>query len=161
MQTFVPFTDIKQSASVIDNRRLNKQLLEGVQIYRILATNKTKGGWVRHPAVLMWKNYDTGLYSYLSAIRDECDLRGIKWQNNWQTLQNLHDNNWHRGDNAVMPPWWNDERVHQSHRNNLYRKDPEFYAEFMHDGFVSCCDKCSYWWPTHTKQYSDTFTGYF
>lgn len=160
MQTFVPFKSKSLSAAALDNKRLNKQLLEGRQIYKILATNQRSGAWTNHPAVKMWRNYDTGLYSYLLAIKEECDIRGIKTDNNWSAIERLHENNWHRGDNVVMPAWWGDDRVHQSHRNNLYRKDPIFYAEFADDGFVSCCDRCSYWWPTHNLFYNNDFLGY-
>ena len=144
------------SAQSLDKKRLLKQLLEGRQIYGILASGKRKGAWVNHPAVRMWRNYDMAFYTYLVAIRDECDRRGIKWDKNWSAIEQLHKNNWHRGDNVVMPPWWGDERIHQSHRNNLYRKDPEYYAEFAHDEFISCCDRCSYFWPVanHAKDYS-------
>ena len=155
MQTFVPFTDIYESAAVLDNKRLNKQLLEGRQIYNILSSNRTKGGWVRHPAVLMWKGYDNALFEYLIAIKYECDERGISTEKNWDAIQEMYDWNWDRGDNIVMPPWWGDERVHQSHRNNLYNKDPEFYAEFVHDKAISCCDRCSYVWPTHLLMYNE------
>lgn len=155
MQTFVPYADVNESASVLDNKRLNKQLLEGRQIYNILAGNRTTGGWIRHPAVLMWRNYDMGLYSYLTAMRDECDSRGISWEKNWSAIENIHNKNWHRGNNVVMPSWWNDERVHQSHRNNLYVKDPDYYAEFMEDSRITCCDNCNYFWPSHTLFYNE------
>ena len=155
MQTFLPFADFKKSAAVLDNKRLLKQLLEGRQIYKILATNQCSGGWVNHPAVRMWRNYDMAFYTYLVAIRDECDKRGIKWDKNWSAIEQLHENNWHRGDNIVMPPWIGDERIHQSHRNNLYRKDPEYYAEFVNDGFISCCPDCSYVWASHLLMYND------
>lgn len=155
MQTFVPYADVNESASVLDNKRLNKQLLEGRQIYNIIAGNRTTGGWVRHPAVLMWRNYDMGLYSYLTAMRDECESRGISWEKNWLAIEDIHNNNWHRGDSVVMPPWIGDERIHQSHRNNLYRKDPEYYAEFVNDGFISCCPDCNYVWASHLLMYND------
>lgn len=164
MQTFVPYPNVVLSAASLDSKRLNKQLLEGRQIYQILAENRTKGGWVRHPAVLMWKNYDTGLYSYLAAIRDECNKRGIKWEKNWDAIQTLHDNNWHRGDKVVMPAWWKDERVHLSHRQNLYAKDPVAYYHFRDSAEQPkshCCDKCNYWWPTHKLMYNDELIGYF
>ena len=155
MQTFVPFDNSKDSAAVLDSKRLNKQLLEGRQIYNILSSGQTQGAWVRHPAVLMWKNYDMGLFSYLKAIKDECVHRGIKTDKNWNAILEIHTNNWNLG-TLAMPEWWGDKRVHQSHRNNLYRKDPEYYVEFMHDDFVSCCDKCNYFWPvaSHTKDYT-------
>jgi hypothetical protein len=68
MQTFVPYADMHESAVVLDNKRLNKQLLEGRQIYSILSSGRTTGGWVRHPAVLMWRNYDNALYAYLKTL---------------------------------------------------------------------------------------------
>jgi len=155
MQTFVPFADMQESVVVLDNKRLNKQLLEGRQIYNILSSGRTTGGWVRHPAVLMWRNYDNALYAYLFNVMLECDYRGISTDKNWSAIVKMHENNWDRGNNIVMPPWWGDERVHQSHRNNLYNKDPEFYAEFVHDKAVSCCDSCSYVWPTHLLMYNE------
>jgi hypothetical protein len=154
MQTFVPYADFAESAAVLDSKRLNKQLLEGRQIYSILSSNRTKGGWVNHPAVKMWRHHDMGLYAYLVAIYKECVVRGIKADKNWDAIEEMHEGNWNRGDNAVMPSWWNDERVHQSHRNNLYRKDPEYYAQFEHDNFISCCDSCNYVWPTHLLMYN-------
>ena len=154
MQTFVPYADLHESAVVLDNKRLNKQLLEGRQIYNILAENRTSGGWVNHPAVKMWRNYDNALYAYLENVMLECVFRGISTEKNWSAITQMHDSNWDRGSNIVMPPWWGDERVHQSHRNNLYVKDPEYYAEFVHDDGVSCCDKCNYFWPTHTLFYN-------
>lgn len=154
MQTFVPYADMQESASVLDNKRLNKQLLEGRQIYGILSSGRNTGGWVRHPAVLMWKNHDNALYSYLQAMMLECNLRGISTDKNWNAIQEMHEGNWDRGSNIVMPPWWGDERVHESHRNNLYVKDQEFYAEFHDANRVSCCDKCNYFWPTHTLFYN-------
>lgn len=159
MQTFVPFPDLAMSAQALDSKRLNKQLLEGRQIYGILTSGKRTGAWVNHPAVKMWRNYDNGLYAYLEAVKQECVLRGIQTQKNWDAIEDMHEHNWHRGDNAVMPPWWNDERVHESHRNNLYVKDPDYYAAFMTARRVTCCDKCNYFWPTHTLYYNAELLG--
>lgn len=154
MQTFVPFADFAKSAAALDNKRLNKQLLEGRQIYSILSSGKTTGAWVNHPAVKMWRCYDNALYSYLVAIKNECVKRGIQTQKNWDTIEDMHRWNWNRGLNVVMPPWWNDSRVHESHRNNLYVKNPYFYAEFSSANRTTCCDRCNYFWPTHTLMYN-------
>lgn len=160
MQTFVPYVDFAESAAVLDNKRLNKQLLEGRQIYQIIATNKDRGAWVNHPAVKMWRNCDVALFEYLVAIKNECVSRGIQTDKNWSAILSMHQNNWYRGDNLVMPAWWGDERVHESHRNNLYVKDPVYYVQFSNDNRVSCCDKCSYFWPTHKLFYQAEFGGY-
>lgn len=163
MQTFVPFDDFDKSAQVLDSKRLNKQLLEGRQIYGILASGKRTGAWVNHPAVNMWRNYDMSLFNYLYAIKDECDYRGIKTENNWNAILDIHEKNWYRGNNVVMPPWWGDDRVHLSHQGRLYEKSPDEYMEFYTTyslGWKTCCNKCTYFWPTHTNQYAAKFAGY-
>jgi hypothetical protein len=157
MQAFLPFSDFNESAASLDNKRLNKQLLEGRQIYQIIAENRTKGGWVNHPIVNMWKKYDNALFEYLIAIKNECNYRNIQTQKNWDAIINIHNANWNRGNGVVMPPWIGDERVHLSHRQNLYKKDPDYYAFFAADNdlsAVSCCDRCNYFWPTHVLMYN-------
>lgn len=154
MQTFVPYVDFFDSAVALDNKRLNKQLLEGRQIYGILASGKRTGAWVNHPAVKMWRHYDMALYEYLEVIKDECVHRGIQTEKNWNAILDTHENNWNRGSNVVLPPWWGDERVHQSHRNNLFVKDNDYYGRFASAKRVTCCDRCNYFWPTHTMQYN-------
>ena len=157
MQTFVPWPDVYESARSLDNKRLNKQLLEGRQIYKILSSNQKTGGWVNHPAVNMWRNYDNALFFYLNAIKIECTYRDISTEKNWSEIMRMHEMNYFRGTSYDMPPWWGDERVHLSHRQNLYNKDPEYYAYFVEDNHlsaVSCCDTCSYFWPTHTLMYN-------
>jgi len=159
MQTFVPFKNFNKSAQSLDNRRLNKQLLEGRQIYQIISSNRTSGAWVNHPAVKMWRNYDNALYLYLTAIKNECIARGISVEKNWTAIEQMHDANWFRGNGIVMPPWLGDMRVHNSHRQNLYLKDMWFYADFWYEGTkqkVSCCEKCNYFWPVagHAKDYT-------
>jgi hypothetical protein len=161
MQTFVPYADFNRSAAVLDNKRLNKQLLEGRQIYQILASGKTKGAWVNHPAVLMWRNFDNALFSYLEAIKDECVARGIQTEKNWTVITNTHEWNYFRGTGFTLPAWWNDERIHLSHRQNLYQKDPSWYGDFAYDFSISkshCCDRCNYYWPTHTLWYNAEMT---
>lgn len=160
MQTFVPYADFSQSAAALDNKRLNKQLLEGRQIYSILVSGRRSGAWANHPAVKMWRNYDMALFEYLVAMKDECNDRGISTEKNWNAIVELHDKNWNRGSKIVMPPWWNDNRVHESHRNNLYVKDSDYYSMFSNANRISCCDKCNYFWPTHTLFYNAEFAGY-
>lgn len=154
MQTFVPFSDFSKSASSLDNKRLNKQLLEGRQIYSIISSKRTTGGWINHPAVKMWRNFDNALFSYLTAVFKECNRRGISTEKNWKAILDIHNSNWDRGTGVIMPPWLDDDRVHESHKNNLYVKQPEFYIDFSTAKRTTCCDRCNYFWPTHTKEYN-------
>jgi hypothetical protein len=161
VQTFVPFADFKKSAQILDSKRLNKQLLEGRQIYQILASGRTKGAWVNHPATKMWRRHDNALFSYLEAIKDECVSRGISTEKNWNAITDFHQQNYFRGEGFTLPAWWGDERVHLSHRQNLYQKNSSWYGDFAYDYSMTkstCCDRCNYFWPTHTLWYNAELT---
>ena len=45
------------------------------------------------------------------------------------------------------------KRVNATHKANLYRKDPIYYAEFASSvsdpNNKPCCDGCKYFWVTH------------
>jgi hypothetical protein len=150
MQTFLASTNTLNAARALDNKRLNKQILECYQILNVLSGRSKTGAWRNHPAVLMWRYRENSLHIYLKAIMEECLFRGISTEKNWNAITEMHESNWDRGGNVLMPEWWGDERIHKSHRNNLYKKDPEWYHMFVNDSRVSCCEKCNYFWPTHT-----------
>jgi hypothetical protein len=165
MQTFITHVDFNISASHLDNKRLNKQLLEGRQILDVLATRRTVGGWVNHPAVRMWHGYERIFYKYLVAIKDECVKRGISTEKNWQAIEELMRKGKYNFSPNEINPWWLTDpsmavRITQSHRANLYKKDPEYYYDFainakLFDEMrhrVVCCDKCNYCWPSHVAK---------
>lgn len=156
MQTFLPFVyNFDLSAKSLDNKRLNKQLLEGRQIYAALL-GQTKG-WVNHPATKMWKNHENMLFKYLYAIKRECERRGIQTEKNWTAIEEMHESNYNRGDGLTIPGWMTDEQIANkieiTHRGNLYKKDPDYYVEFYLESrkYLKhvCCDTCNYYWYTH------------
>ena len=152
MQTFLPFSDYEQVAETLDNKRLNKQILEGYQILKILSGASESGAWRNHPAVLMWKNSEHYLDEYINYMAIEANYRGIKTDKNILNLKELKTKFVKRWGN-VKPIWSQPEhldRVTLSHRANLYRKDSIYYAEFRLNTANPCCDKCLYYWPTHT-----------
>jgi len=53
MQTFLPYPSKRESLDALDNKRLNKQILEGYQILKVLSGASPSGAWRNHPAVLM------------------------------------------------------------------------------------------------------------
>ena len=65
MQTFLPYPDKRTSLDVLDNKRLNKQILEGYQILKLLSDYSDKKAWAHHPAVLMWKGHEYSLRSLI------------------------------------------------------------------------------------------------
>lgn len=155
MQTFLPYKDYSQCAEILDNKRLNKQILETYQILKVLSGRSPSGAWRNHPAVLMWKGAEHSLRAYVKAMITEANFRGIKTdknQANIEALEALSGPMW-----GTSSPLWNSpshvNRVNITHRTNLYRKDPTHYAEFYIDTKSEhnkpCCDKCLYYWATH------------
>jgi len=157
MQTFLPFPAKRNSLDALDNKRLNKQILECYQILNILTGNSKSNAWRNHPAVLMWEGAEAELYRYAMTAVVLADMRGIKTDKNKANLEALS-----RDRKSLM---WEDNTpiwayspttiklVNTTHKANLYRKDPIFYAEFasaVNDPYnKTCCDKCLYYWPTH------------
>ena len=64
MQTFLPYSDFGKTTICLDNKRLNKQIVEGVQILQcIMGRGSTR--WRNHPVVKMWMGYEISLYYYI------------------------------------------------------------------------------------------------
>lgn len=123
----------------MDDRRLNKQVLEARTIYEIIINNKTSGAWVNHPITKMWRGYPEALVLYYNACLYE--WRHVRNKNHkYQML--TFDVNAHYG----MPKWLGDERLHSSHRSNLLRKDYEFYSRYGWDENLMEYWRLPYWW---------------
>jgi hypothetical protein len=154
MQTFLPSGSLIFAAQALDNKRLNKQILEGYQILNVLAGNSM--GWRNHPAVLMWAGHEGYLLSYVKEMINEAKHRGIKTENNEANINRIASNKW----NTEKPLWMQDKeklgRVVGTHRANLYRKDPIYYAEYasaVNSKYNQpCCSDCLYFWPTHPRK---------
>lgn len=149
MQTFLPYEDFVRSAAVLDNRRLNKQRLEGRQIVEVLraidagvgedADETPDPAWARHPAVLMWKGHEGALLEYCHAVEDEWAKRGFRSSTRMMSLSAP----------APMPWWFGHPKFHSSHRAALLAKDHEHYGRF---GWVEV-PRIDYWWPSwYAKQ---------
>ena len=100
------------------------------------------GGWSNHPASRMWQEYMYCFTSYLLALQSELQRRG-KWYG--KTAVNLRKIRKSLKNNGY--PWWiNDQRLYESHRSNLLRKDREkgwnWYRYFWDES-----DNLPYFWP--------------
>jgi hypothetical protein len=133
MQTFLPYPDFELTARCLDKSRLGKQRVEALQIHNIVSGKRTTGGWLNHPAVLMWFGFADALAAYHDAMVTEWQRRGY---NNTMPLLS------HNGP-AAMPPWLGDLRLHISHRANLMRKAPKHYGGWFGDMTVDM----PYFWP--------------
>ncbi len=124
MQTFLPYKTFQKSVQVLDNKRLGKQRVEAFQILNVLQGNPTKTGrpykgWLNHPCVTLWKGFEESLMDYYNHCIEEWINRGFK---NTMPLFDVRD--------PQKPDWVGFEPFHSSHRANLLRKDPEYYAKF-------------------------------
>ena len=123
MQTFLPYADFQMSARCLDYKRLGKQRVEAWQIYQIVSGARTTGGWINHPATKMWRNHPNLLAWYYNAMLDEWEGRGYK-----NTMQRITV-----PPSMIEPLWLGDKKLHDSHKSNLLRKDPEFYSQYYWD----------------------------
>ena len=156
MQTFLPHPSKRESLDALDNKRLNKQILECYQILKVLSKQSLSNAWRNHPAVLMWEGAENELWRYAMTAVKLADMRGIKTENNLANLKALAKTSvlsW--GDND--PAWVKSptviKRVNTTHQANLYRKDPIYYAHYANsvnsEYNKPCCSTCQYYWPTH------------
>lgn len=149
MQTFLPYPNYALSAHVLDSQRLGKQRVECMQILRSLAQRETmrNAGWLRHPAVQMWRGHERSLMLYLDCCITEWVRRGY---NNTMLMTSEPGSSEQRGipetwlwREIVHPAWLGHERMHASHRAALLHKDPAWYAQFCWDEHAVL----DYWWP--------------
>jgi hypothetical protein len=85
----------------------------------------------------------------------EAKNRGIKIDNNLANI-NLLESQYSHFWGEDMPDWFSGEqikRVVTTHKANLYRKDPIYYAQYSFavnsKWNKPCCESCQYYWPTH------------
>jgi hypothetical protein len=129
MQTFLPYTDIEKSAEVLDYKRLGKQRVEAIQIVRTLFS--ITSGWNNHPAVKMWRNYESFLIKiYLRTIMNEWKKRGyrnVKCEEHYRKFISII------GSKESIQPIWLNESLCITHRSKLIQKDEKFYGPLFPD----------------------------
>ncbi len=132
MQTFLPFPDFRQSASVLDDVRLDKQRIEALQVLRALVIPDY--GRQDHPVIQMWMGYVPALTMYGLAMVDEWVARGHEDHTRAKIMefapQAAHPD---YAAKIPMPPWLGNEDFHRSHRSRLIAKDPRFYMPLFPD----------------------------
>jgi len=172
MQTFLPFSNFGMTAEVLDHRRLGKQRVEALQILRALRQGEwtcpncpgpvtkfnlykteyhcynceaplKRTGWYNHPAVQMWKNYETCLMLYLREMCMKWTQLGYK-DTCWEKAQELGIST----EPILRPDWLGNENFHLSHQSNLLRKNYSHYSQF----FPGVPDNLPYVWPVQPKR---------
>jgi hypothetical protein len=145
MQTFVPLTSsFEDIAKVLDNKRLNKQALEGWQILMNLLELDPLGnpripkGWSNHPAVKMWRGHETALYLYVEAMVKEWKSRGfnstIGDKAKATILTAIKQGKLESLSGSTPPNWISNmytyKDIASSHRQALLFKNYEWYSQF-------------------------------
>lgn len=136
MQTFLPFKSFRESAKVLDYRRLGKQRVETWQILNCLSNRST--GWKNHPAVKMWKGHEGALAIYGLKTCEEWIKRGYE-----DTMTVRFNDYVAMYPDITNPSWVGDEAFHSSHRQTLLFKNYEHYSKF---GWTEL-PKYEYIWP--------------
>jgi hypothetical protein len=141
MQTFLPSPSFKESASILDQRRLGKQRVETLQIMSALIDGR---GWINHPAVRMWRGYEYSLLNYQLAICTEWHIyRGFEDTCLRKTMDIFWTRPWLALDYSD-PYWLDDDDFHRAHQSNLLKKDQEFYGPMFDQDLPNDLE---YLWP--------------
>jgi hypothetical protein len=161
VQTFLPHPGFRESALVLDRRRLGKQRVEALQMLRGLTVPGY--GWRRHPAVRMWTGYEEALVRYGLEVCRVWRERGYRDGCAAQLVAQFaaaRPGTAVRGQRELaeageLPPWLGDDAFHRSHRSALVRKDPETYTPL----FPQVPDDLPYVWPASDREPGETGTG--
>jgi len=141
MQTFLPYESFSKSAEVLDDKRLNNQINEGLVILRTITgwyEIEGRTGWPNHPCTKMWSAYPDALARYVDTMINEWMSRqpgreasGIKRHKQVKSTMTLSDRYlWWVCDLIKYPHWLGREDLHLSHRRCLLAKDLEWYGKF-------------------------------
>ncbi|MFG2989452.1 MSMEG_6728 family protein [Streptomyces sp. NPDC048257] len=153
MQTFLPYPEFADSAAVLDPKRLGKQRVEALQVFRGLTV--AGYGWARHPAVRMWTGYEEALVRYgldvcgvwaAEGRADTCAGTLMADYLAWRPGATVREQRRLAAD-GELPPWLGDDAFHRSHRSALLRKAPEFYRPH----FPGVPDDLPYVWPASDR----------
>lgn len=123
MITFLPYRDFKLTAICLDSKRLHKQVREGHMILKTL--DGRDYGSSNHPVMKMWRGYREALLEYICYMVKECKFRKIAKDD--LLLGEYFDFPYVR----KYPNWLGDADFHSSHRSNLLRRNPLWYAIFQ------------------------------
>ena len=135
MQTFLPYSNFEKTAKCLDNKRLNKQIVEGVQILQcIMRMGNTR--WRNHPVVKMWVGYETSLYYYICACYIDWKNRLLLGKRGGKLGHKSYD--WicrnreeiFKRHHTGIPYFLGNEKFHNSHKASLLFKNPEWYSQF-------------------------------
>jgi hypothetical protein len=120
MQTFLPYPNYLESMRCLDKSRLGNQVWrEGLTLIR--------GGWKNHPASKMWRGHEYHLGLYLLAGIQALSERGKEYPE----VKKKIEIEMSKFPDTGAPKWLGDLALHESHKSNLLRKNPEHYGKYF------------------------------
>lgn len=124
MQNFLPYSNIYDSAMVLDMRRLNKQILESDQMINAELTHNDKF-YKNHPARKMWAKNIAAHKMYRDIMLKTWYKRGGKGNRKfYYNINNVE---------VKFPDWFYNPmkiaNLSKSHRKALLIKDFEYYKD--------------------------------
>lgn len=154
MQTFLVAPTFKETAKLLDNKRLGKQRVECKQIiqtnqkFHAYRSNYTplsvpsSLAWRNHPAVVMWRGHESMLALYGAAMCKEWIARGFKdsllpFFEDLVIKSVLEYPSWLTNPNTL-------DTIILTHKQSLVHKDPTFYSPL----FPGVKPIYGYYWPT-------------
>lgn len=155
MQTFLPYSDFRKSAKVLDKKRCWKQVVEASQIINTLEGKSF--GWKNHPVVKMWEGYVPLLKYYYNIFLEHCILYHKIKTKMWY-IDNIYSYGVKSNllgnkliDNEIPsweinePFWLGQEPFHRAMRARLIEKNRDFYLPLFpnDEGF----NNGKYFWP--------------
>jgi len=141
MQTFFTRTSLVRSLDDLDDARLGKQRVEGLQIIQTL-TGMSEA-YKNHPVMFMWQSYESALIIYTMMACLAWQRRGFADTTFWKVARITEALEKQDAFYYERPPWLDDVDFLRSHRSNLIRKLPERYGPL----FKRTPSDMPYLWP--------------
>lgn len=122
---WLPYANVKANTDVLADGQLFDVVFQGLQCLRNIYQGdlnwRDAAAWCSRPA---------GLLFYVLAAEQEMQRRGFPRERKvFKAFTSIARE--YESLSPVMPPWYGDPALHQSHRSHLIRIDPEHYTRRM------------------------------
>ena len=160
MITFLPFSDFKQTARCLDQKRLGKQRLEALWIVKSLIMTPDDNV-NKQPAYQMWAGYENALLCYGQVMCWEWRNRGYEDNQLMEFVKfdyRITSNSQYDDSLIKLPHWltgpYERELVLNSHRSQLLWKNYAHYKSFFIKEGIDIKKikrNLAYYWPINNK----------
>lgn len=132
MITLMPFPDFALSLCCLDDKRLERQRMDALNIHKMIKGNHS--GWTHRPECMMWYGYLPALAWYFNLANSYYKKRGLGIP-----LEDLYG-----GFPKIFPPWMGNTKLHLSHQSKLIGENGPHYRLWF--GYQVPAN-LPYYWP--------------